>query len=64
MEQNDGINRPIFYRRDRLWDRIGNRRTASFICIFVSLIGFGAYHHFDTLRSYEKGIEVGKQQCR
>ena len=64
MKTNDGFNRPIFYRRNSVWDRLNNRRTASFICIFVSLIGFGVYHHFDTLRSFEKGVEVGKQQCR
>jgi hypothetical protein len=37
-EKQNGINRPIFYKRVGVWDWIGNRRIASYL--FVGLLGF------------------------
>jgi hypothetical protein len=39
MKKNDGINRPIFYRRNRVWHRVCNRRVAGYI--FIALLGLG-----------------------
>lgn len=42
MEKNEGFNRNIFVRRDRLRDRIFNRRTAIIFggAFFFTWLGF------------------------
>jgi len=64
MDINDGFTRNIFVRRPGLLHRFNSRRIASAICIFVGIGGLGIYHYFDTVRAYERGIEVGQQECK
>jgi hypothetical protein len=42
MEKNDGFNRPIFYRKHRVWHRIVNRRNAIVVfgALFFTWVGF------------------------
>jgi hypothetical protein len=47
MEKNDGFNRPIFYRRNRVWHRFANRRFATYVCL--ALFGFCFGYWFDRI---------------
>lgn len=42
-ETNDGFNRNIFIRRDRLRDRIFNRRNAIVVCGALFFTWLGVY---------------------
>ena len=41
-ENNDGFNRPIFYRKRSVWRSVINRRNASIVCgaLFFTWLGF------------------------
>ena len=41
-ELNDGINRPIFYKKHSIWHRIVNRRNAIIVCgaLFFTWLGY------------------------
>jgi hypothetical protein len=42
MKKNDGFNRPIFYRKHRVWHGIVNRRNAIVVCgaLFFTWLGY------------------------
>ena len=46
-ETQNGINRPIFYKRIGVWNRIVNRRFATYACL--ALFGFCVGYWFDRI---------------
>lgn len=46
-EKNNGINRPIFYCRNRFWHWFVNRRFAYYSCL--ALFGFCVGYWFDRI---------------